>query len=104
MFFPVINMPHVWLDEKGRAWIDDTNVKVAEVVLDHLAYGWSAEEMHAQHPHLSLAQIYAALGYYYDHLTEFDREIEESRRRAEELASKSAGSPVRQRLRAAGKL
>ena len=59
--------PHIWLDEEKRAWIDDTNVKVVEVALDHVAYGWSAEEMHSHHPHLSLAQIYSALAYYYDH-------------------------------------
>jgi uncharacterized protein (DUF433 family) len=35
--------------------------------LDHLAYGWSPEEMHYQHPPLSLAQIHAALAYYFDH-------------------------------------
>lgn len=96
------SIPHVWLDEKGRAWIDDTNVKVVEVVLDHLAYGWSAEEMHYQHPHLSLAQIYAALGFYYDHRAEFDREIEESLRRAENLAAAKSDSPVHRRLRGAG--
>ena len=28
---------HIWLDSNGRAWIDQTNVKVIEVVLDHLA-------------------------------------------------------------------
>jgi uncharacterized protein (DUF433 family) len=96
--------PHIWMDERGRAWIDDTNVKVIEVVLDHVAYGWSAEEIHAQHSHLSLSQIYAALGYYYDHLAECDREIEASRQRAVALAAEVAASPLRQRLRAAGKL
>jgi uncharacterized protein (DUF433 family) len=60
-------MAHIWLDEKGTAWIDDTGVKVIEVVLSHLAYGWSPAEIHFQYPHLSLAQIYAALAYYYDH-------------------------------------
>lgn len=99
-----LSMPHIWLDDKNRAWIDETNVKVAEVVLDHLAYGWSAEEMHYQHPHLSLAQVYAALAYYYDHQPEFDRQIEESRRRAETLAAETNDSPIRRRLRAAGKL
>lgn len=27
---------HIRFDERGRPWIDDTNVKVLEVVLDHL--------------------------------------------------------------------
>jgi uncharacterized protein (DUF433 family) len=95
---------HIWLDDDGRAWIDETNIKVVEVVLDQIAYGWSADEIHYQHPHLSLAQIHAALAYYYDHQAEFDRQIEESRRRAEKLAAENQDSPIRRRLRAAGKL
>jgi len=34
----------------------------------------SPEEIHAPHPHLSLAQIHAALGCYYDHREELDAE------------------------------
>jgi uncharacterized protein (DUF433 family) len=96
--------PHVWLDEQSRAWIDDTNVKVIEVALDHLAYGWSAEETQRQHPHLSLAQAYAALAYYYDHKAEFDRQVEQSLLRAEALAVEAGDQPLLRRLRAAGKL
>lgn len=51
--------PHIKLDERGVAWIDDANVKVVEVVVDRLAYDWSPEEIHFQHVHLSLAQIHA---------------------------------------------
>jgi len=96
--------PHIWIDERERAWIDDSNIKVIEIALDHVAYGWSAEEIHAQHSHLSLGQIYAALAYYYDHKAEFDRQIDRSRREADVLAAAVANSPLRQRLRAAGKL
>jgi len=96
--------PHIWTDKQGRSWIDDTNVKVIEVVLDHIAYGWSAEEIHTQHSHLSLGQIYAALSYYYDHQADLDREIEQSRQQADALAEVVSNSPLRQRLRAAGKL
>jgi uncharacterized protein (DUF433 family) len=96
--------PHIWTDDQGRPWIDDSNIKVIEIVLDHVAYGWSAEEIHAQHSHLSLGQIYAALAYYYDHQAEFDRQIDQSRRQADSLAAQVANSPLRQRLRAAGKL
>ena len=48
------------IDEKGVPWISGANTKVVEVVLDKLAYGWSPEEIHFQHPHLSLAQIHAS--------------------------------------------
>lgn len=97
-------LPHIWIDAEDRAWIDDTKVKVVEVALDHLAYGWSAEEIHTQHPHLSLPQVYAALAYYYDHQAEFDRQIEMGHARAEKLASEAAGSPLRRRLRELGRL
>ena len=95
---------HVWTDAAGRAWIDQTNVKVIEVVLDHLAYGWSPEEMHYQQPHLSLAQIHAALAYYFDHQADFDKQIEGSLQEAEKLAAKAKNSPMRHRLRRLGKL
>jgi uncharacterized protein (DUF433 family) len=49
------------LDERGVAWITGTKVKVIEAATDKLAHGSSPEEMHFQYPHLSLAQIYAAL-------------------------------------------
>src|SRR4051812_19986387 len=56
---------HICRDGCGVAWVDDTNVKVIEIALDHLAYGWSADAMHEQFPHLSLAQIHAALAFFY---------------------------------------
>ena len=89
---------HIRLDERGRAWIDDTNTKVVEVVLDKLAHGSSPEEMHAQYPHLSLAQIHAALSYYYDHKAEFDAEIERDRREVERLRAESRDQPTREQL------
>jgi len=95
---------HIHLDERGVAWIDDTNVKVIEVVLDKLAYGWSPEEIHFQDPELSLAQIHAALSYYYDHQQAFDAEIERQLREVEAMAAQAGDSPVLKRLRAMGKL
>ncbi len=99
---------HIHLDERGRAWIDDTNVKVIEVVLDKLAHNSSPEEMHEQYPHLSLAQIHAALAYYYDHKAEFDAEIERGLREYDEALAEQRRLPEHQRLmdklRALGKL
>src|SRR5438552_1246407 len=80
-------MPHIHLDENGRAWIDETNTKVIEVVLDHLAYGWTPEEMHLQHPHLSVAQLYAAMAYYHEHRVDLDTQVADGLRRAEEACA-----------------
>jgi uncharacterized protein (DUF433 family) len=90
---------HIYLDEEGRAWIDDTNTKVIEVVLDKLAYSWSAEEIHDQHRHLSLAQIHAALSYYYDHQAQIDTEIERQDKEIEALMENAKDSPLKKRLR-----
>jgi uncharacterized protein (DUF433 family) len=95
---------HIRLDESGRAWIDDTNVKVIEVVLDKLAHGSSPEEMYFQYPRLSLAQIYAALAYYYHHKREFDSAIEMQLKEVETLMEQAEDSPLRKRSRALGKL
>ena len=66
---------HIQRDERGVAWIARANTKVIEVAMDQVAYGWDAEEIHAAHPHLSLAEIYAALSYYHDHRPEMDAQM-----------------------------
>jgi uncharacterized protein (DUF433 family) len=86
------------IDDQGAAWITGANTKVIEVVLDKLAYGWSPEEMHFQHPHLSLGQIHAALAYYYEHQEQLDSDIARRRKEVEQMAAESADSPLRRRL------
>ena len=96
---------HIRLDDRGRAWVDDTNVKVIEVVLDKLAYGWTPEQIAEQHYYrLSLAQIHAAFSYYYDHQAEFDAEIERQVKEVDALRAQTLDSPGRQKLRALGKI
>jgi len=86
------------IDDQGVAWITGTNTKVIEVVLDKLAYGWSPEETHFQHPHLSLAQIHAALSYYYEHQEQLDSDIARRRQEVEKMSAESADSPLRRKL------
>src|SRR5438876_497432 len=88
------------IDEKGIPWISGANTKVVEVVLDKLAYGWSPEEMHRQHPHLSMAQIHAALSYYYEHQNEVDADIERRDRYVEELRAQQKNPLTRAELEA----
>ena len=86
------------IDDQGVAWITGANVKVIEVALDKLAHDWSPEEMHFQHPHLSLAQILAALSYYYEHQEELDSDIARRHAEVEKMAAESADSPLRRKL------
>jgi uncharacterized protein (DUF433 family) len=93
---------HIEIDERGVAWITGANTKVIEVVLDKLAYGWSPGEIHFQHPTLSLAQIHAALTFYYDHQAELDVEIMRQLKEVEAYAEAAKDSPGRRRLRERG--
>jgi uncharacterized protein (DUF433 family) len=93
-----VTTAHIEVDENGVAWIDNTLVKVVELVTDKIAHGSSPEELHFQYPHLSLAQIHAALAYYYDNQTALDAEIERRWREADELAQSISDAPLRQRL------
>src|SRR5205085_11645599 len=86
------------LDEHGIPWITGANTKVVEVVLDKMAYGWSPEEMHRQHPHLSMGQIHAALAYYYEHQAEVDADIERRERYVEELRAQQKNPFTRKEL------
>ncbi len=87
------------IDEHGVAWISDTKVKVIEVALDKLVHGSSPEEIHFQYPHLSLAHIYAALAYYYEHQNELDFEIQRRWQEVNKFAALEANAPLQQRLR-----
>lgn len=101
-----VTTSHIVLDDRGRPWVEGTNTKVVEIVLDKIAYGWSPEEIHRQHPHLPLAKIHAALAYYYDHQAELDAEIERQvrdvaamRAEAEAAGKLSSRSDLEKRLR-----
>jgi uncharacterized protein (DUF433 family) len=101
----IASAAHIRLDDRNVAWIDDTNIKVVEIALERIAHGSSPEEICDQHNgNLTLAQIYAALAHYYDHQSEYDREIERKLNEYESRRSASLDSPGRRRLRALGKL
>jgi uncharacterized protein (DUF433 family) len=92
-------LSHIILDEHGVARVDETTVKVIEIALDHLAYGWSADAIHEQFPHLSLAQIHAALAYFYDHQAQFEAEIAGMEKQIAEWKNQAGDSPLQRRLR-----
>jgi uncharacterized protein (DUF433 family) len=90
---------HVVLDDAGVPLIAGTTMKVVELVLEQSSHGWSAEELHFQHPYLSLGQIHSALAYYWDHKDELDQDIARRRAQVEELRRTSPSSPLTDRLK-----
>ncbi len=62
--------------EDNIARITGTTTKVVELIEEKVAHGWSPEEMHFQHPYLSMGQIHSALAYYWDNTNEIHKQIE----------------------------
>lgn len=93
---------HIALNEGNVPVISGTTIKVVELVLDNKAYGWSPEELHLQHPYLTLGQIYSAFAYYADHLYEIEEDIERRLQNIDQIKSVLKPSPLEQRLKANG--
>jgi uncharacterized protein (DUF433 family) len=95
---------HIVLNEARVPMIAGTTMKVIELALDHLAYGWSPEELHFQHPHLSLGQIHSALAYYWDHRAELDKDIERRFQLVDQLQQTKSSTSLAERLKARGRI
>src|ERR1051325_1802438 len=99
-----ITYPHIELNADGVAIISGTTTKVIEIVQDHLAHHWHAEDICRQYPYLSPAQVHAALTYYYDHQQEIEEEIDRRRRRVANIKAEVADDTIQNKLRQLGHL
>ena len=87
----VVTTNHITLDPRGVAYLDGTSTRVTMIVADAMN-GLSPDQMHAAYPYLSLAQIHAALAYYYDHQSELDAQIAEEVKRTTALRQQAVAS------------
>lgn len=93
---------HVVLDEAHVPIIAGATMKVTELVLAHLAYGWSPDELRFQFPSLTLGQIHSALAYYWDHRAELDKDIEQRLQSVDQLRNSLGESLLKARLETKG--
>jgi len=91
---------HVILGEDQVPIIAGTKMKITELILDKIAYGWSPEELQFQHPHLKLGQIYSALAYYADHQEELDEIIQRQLEHVDQMMKKARPTPLIAKLKA----
>lgn len=97
-----VSYPHIETSSDGVAIVAGTTTKVVEIVQDYLAHHWHAEDIQRQHPYLSLAQIHAALAYYYDHQQEIEQDIDRRLRRVAEVKGRRADETNYNKLRQLG--
>jgi uncharacterized protein (DUF433 family) len=80
---------HLVFDETGEPFFKGTRFKVMQLLREHVAYGWSAEELALNHPNLTLGQVYSALAWYADHRERVEAELEKSAVEAEGMHGES---------------
>jgi uncharacterized protein (DUF433 family) len=61
----------------GKPCIAGTRIRVQDIFVWHELQGQSADEIVSQFPHLTMADVYAALTYYWDHRDEIQQQMSE---------------------------
>lgn len=74
----------------GRPIIAGTTLRVQDVAAHHIYRKYTPEEL-AYQLQISLAQVHAALAYYYGHKDEIDQQIEEDDRFIRDAKEKGLG-------------
>jgi len=77
-------------------------IRVQDVAIWHEKLGMSPDEIVYQYPTITLADVYAALAYYWDHRDEIERAIVEEHAFVEELRRHHVG-PLQEKLKRLGR-
>jgi uncharacterized protein (DUF433 family) len=102
---PVVVYPHIVKDDGQPARLEKhARIRVAQIVMDYLAHGWSVDEMCRHHAYLTPAEAHAAMGYYFDHQEEIDDEIRKELEEVDRAQAAAKPSSIFLRLRAKGLL
>jgi uncharacterized protein (DUF433 family) len=84
----VVALEYIELDDRGVAKLIGSRIKVMHLVMAQQMNILSAEQLCQEYPHLSPAQVYAALSYYHANKAVVDLQIKESRQMSDEMRSK----------------
>jgi uncharacterized protein (DUF433 family) len=83
----------------GRPCIDGHRIQVEDVAIWHERMGMSPDQIVSEYPSLTLADVHAALAYYYENRERIDADIEAAKKYAEELRTKAGPSRLEEKLR-----
>ncbi len=72
----------------GRACIAGHRIRVMDIVVWHQLRGYSADEVCQMYPGINLADVYAALTYYFDNRKEIDDDFAAEEEIAKELMTR----------------
>jgi uncharacterized protein (DUF433 family) len=75
-----------------KAYIVDTRISVQNIYVLHELQGRTPDEILADYPHLTLAQIYSALAYYYEHAADVRDQLKRVEQFADRLAAEQGST------------
>jgi len=100
-----LTYPHIEKQDSQPARLQRLpRIRVAQIVMDYLSYGWSVEEICRQHLYLKPAEAHAVMGYYFDHQEEIDQEITQEWEQVQASTTPAVRSPFHTRMKAKGLL
>lgn len=73
----------------GKPHIAGHRIRVQDIVIWYEHLNMSPDEIVYHHPSITLADVHAALAYYYDHLEEIRQQIRESETFATQMAAET---------------
>ena len=82
----------------GQPRIAGTRIKVKHVYTWVERMGMTAAQVVAEYPHLTMAQVHAALAFYWSHRDEIHQDIENEEKLVAELKAKAGPSKLQERL------
>ncbi|MBI2479449.1 MAG: DUF433 domain-containing protein [Planctomycetia bacterium] len=83
----------------GRACIAGTRIRAQDIYVRHELQGVSADEIVSRFPRITMADVYAAPAYFWDHRDEILRQMREETAFVEQMKQKHP-SPLQQELAA----
>jgi hypothetical protein len=100
-----LTYPHIEKQDSQPARLQRLpRIRVAQIVMDYLTYGWSVEEICRQHLYIKPAEAHAVMAYYFDHQEEIDQEITQEWEQVQASATQVVRSPFYTRMKAKGLL
>ncbi len=82
----------------GKPCIANTRIRVQDIYVWHELQGQSPDEIVSKFPQLSLADVHAALTYFWDHREEILRQMREAEAFVAELQARAGPSKLQQKL------
>ena len=83
----------------GKPCVAGTRIRVWDIYVHHEVRGMTPDEIVAQYPELSLADVHAAMAYYWDNREAIDKQMKDADEFVDQLKAATGPGPLERRLR-----